>query len=622
MAIFCPEKYQTNYPDLCEEFLGLEGELEDKEAKLTLIRFLRANLDYACFLLTGINLLPYQIIILKGWFNRNFNMMIAARGVGKSWLAAVFCYIYLIFNPGAKILIAGPTFRTARHIFNEIEKMVNRRESILLRQAIVKDPSRRTDICEWTINGGTVTAIPLNGEKIRGHRCHVLITDETLLLTEDMIDKVLLPFLSVNENMEERLEIKKREDELVSLGVLKDEERTKFKNTSKMICLSSASFTFQHLYKKFCQWQEMILSNQDEETTYFISQLSYLAAPEEQISSTVVAEALAAGGATNPIFLREWMGQFTDGSDGYFSAIKMQACSMQPGESPHLTLRGNDNTIYLLSIDPNANESKGSDDFAMCVMEYNPKTGYGTVVHQYANHEADLKANVDYFYYLVTHFNIIFIILDHAGGKKFVESANLSESFKKDKMKFSFFEFDNDLEGPEYEESLAKARCEYNLQNRRICLERHFSSDWIRRGNEELQERINYKRVFFGSAIRPDDIVFESVVKQDVDTSFLGFMGETRNEIVLEAIDEQDHLIQLVKDECALIEVKTTLQGVQSFDLPQHLRRDRSPTRARKDSYTALMLANWACKCYYDLMSYKPRVIQYTFVPTCIGELN
>ena len=104
-----------------------------------------------------------------------------------------------------------------------------------------------------------------------------------------------------------------------------------------------------------------------------------------------------------------------------------------------------------------------------------------------------------------------------------------------------------------------------------------------------------------------------------MDTSLLGFQGDTRNAIILEAIDEQDSLIQLVKDECALIEVKTTLQGTQSFDLPQHLRRDKSPKKARKDSYTALKLGNWACKIYHDLMAYKPRQAQTTFTPQFIG---
>jgi hypothetical protein len=134
-----------------------------------------------------------------------------------------------------------------------------------------------------------------------------------------------------------------------------------------------------------------------------------------------------------------------------------------------------------------------------------------------------------------------------------------------------------------------------------------------------LQANINYKRVFFGSKIRPDDLVFNTVVGQEIETSLLGFEGKTADAIKSEAIDEQDYLIKLVKDECALIEIKSTVQGTQSFDIPQHLRRDKSPARARKDSYTSLMLGNWACKSYFDIISYKPVVVNATFTPQFIG---
>ena len=55
------------------------------------------------------------------------------------------------------------------------------------------------------------------------------------------------------------------------------------------------------------------------------------------------------------------------------------------------------------------------------------------------------------------------------------------------------------------------------------------------------------------------------------------------------------------KKQCALVEVKTTAKGTQSFDLPQHLRRNTSANRARKDNYTALLLANWGVKCFFDM---------------------
>ena len=79
-------------------------------------------------------------------------------------------------------------------------------------------------------------------------------------------------------------------------------------------------------------------------------------------------------------------------------------------------------------------------------------------------------------------------------------------------------------------------------------------------------------------------------------------------------IETQDILVYSTKKQCALVEVKSTARGTQTFDLPQHLKRSTSSTRARKDNYTTLMLANWATKCYFDIKSEKNEQPE-TFLP-------
>ena len=117
-------KYKKKTENYNETFKKLQGELEDKEAKITLCKFLRQNLYFTTYLLTGIKLAPYQEITLKGMFNRNFNMCVWGRGCSKSFIASVYCVLQCVFEPNTKILIAGPTFRTARAIFNNIEKIL------------------------------------------------------------------------------------------------------------------------------------------------------------------------------------------------------------------------------------------------------------------------------------------------------------------------------------------------------------------------------------------------------------------------------------------------------------------------------------------------------------------
>ena len=262
--LHCPEKYKSGAENLNRDFLRLEGELGGKEAQITLAKFLRHNLFFTTELLTGIKLAPFQELTLRAMLNRNFNMCVWGRGCGKTFIASVFCILQTIFEPGTKILVAGPTFRTARFIFNNIEKIYGGKGAELL-QLVFGAKSKRNDQYEWIINGGSITAIPLSGEKIRGFRANVLVLDEYLLLPEEIIQTVLMPFLVAPQDIKERLEIRELEDRLISLGKLEEKERTVFVNNSKMIALSSASYTFENLYKTYQDWTRKIYDEKEAE---------------------------------------------------------------------------------------------------------------------------------------------------------------------------------------------------------------------------------------------------------------------------------------------------------------------------------------------------------------------
>ena len=605
---YCPDKYkQQKFPNLNDEFLSLKGELNDKETKISLARFLRANLGFTTELISGLKLAPFQEITLKGMLNRNFSMCVWGRGCGKTFIASVFCFLQCLFEPGTKILIAGPTFRTARFIFNHLEKLVESKEAELLAQCFGAK-AKRNDQFEWLINGGSITAIPLNGEKIRGFRANVLVLDEYLLLPEDIISTVLMPFLVAPQNMKERLQIREMEDKLIEEGHMKEEDRFVFENTSKMIALSSASYTFENLYRQYKEWMEKIYSKDDSDATYFISQMGYEALPTEMIDPTIIEEAQS-GGQSHSSFQREYCAQFTDGSDSYFSAKKMHQCTVPDGEFPTLKIRGEEDKKYILGIDPSFSNSPSSDFFAMAVMELDEENPYNsTLVHNYAVPGADLKDHIAYMDYVTDAFDLEMIIIDNAGFQ-FIDACNENEAFTKKRMKF--FDFDSDKEGVDYEKMLRKARRAYNKQDGVKCFKQVFTTNFIRNGNEYLQACIDHKKLWFGSRISPAPDAFTRATNQKIKLRFKN--GET----VLDLIENQDNLIYQTKKQCTLVEVKSTAKGVQTFDLPQHLKRDTSQNRARKDNYTTLMLGNWAVKCYYDMIEI-PNEEEATFVPQMI----
>ena len=78
----CPEKYERNLGNANKQFEELSGYLENKEAKISLAKFLRSNVGITTELISGIKLAPYQEVTLKGMFNRNFSMCVWGRGCG------------------------------------------------------------------------------------------------------------------------------------------------------------------------------------------------------------------------------------------------------------------------------------------------------------------------------------------------------------------------------------------------------------------------------------------------------------------------------------------------------------------------------------------------------------
>tara|TARA_Y100001938_G_scaffold85196_1_gene117009 strand:+ start:12301 stop:14133 length:1833 start_codon:yes stop_codon:yes gene_type:complete len=595
---YAPEKYKNQDSfNMNEELSKLQGELTDKEAKISLAKFLSSNLSFTTELISGIKLAPFQEITLKGMMKRNFSMCVWGRGCGKTFIASVFCFLHCIFNPETKILIAGPTFRTARFIFNNLEKIVNTKGAELLQQAFCAKPSKRNDQYEWLINGGSITAIPLSGEKIRGFRANILLLDEFLLLPEEIIKTVLMPFLVAPQDMKERIKIREMEDNLINKGLMKEEERMVFENNSKMIALSSASYTFENLYKTYKEWCGKIYSEEKGDATYFISQLGYEALPEEMIDRTVIEEAQD-GGSSHSSFLREYCAQFTDGSDSYFSAKKMHNCTIPDGEHPTTLIKGKKSNKYILGIDPSFSNSPSSDFFAMSLLEVDEETKTGTLVHSYAVAGGDLKDHIKYMYYVYSNFDIEMICIDNA-GYQFIDSCNESSFFRKNNINIKFFDFNSDAEGQNYISECAKAKRSLNKQNGTICFKQNFTSNWLRKANEHLQACIDHRKVWFASKCSASESEFTNQISQSFDVKLTG--EDSKGDL----IDTQDILIYQTKKQCALVEVKSTAKGTQTFDLPQHLKRSTSANRARKDNYTTLMLSNWALKCFFDIKSHK-----------------
>ncbi len=619
-------KIKNEFLNVNNELLELRGELDEEQARITLAKFLRANLGFTCEMISGIKLAKYQELNLNALFQINYAIMVWSRGASKSFLAAVFCYMYCLFNKNTKIIIAGPTFRTARFIFGKLDEIVTSKSAELLEQAMpVTGRSRKNDCYQWAVNGGMISAIPLAGEKIRGFRANVLIIDEANWVEQEMVEKVLMPFLVSPRNLTERIKTKEKEDKLIAEGKMKEEERTFFASDIKMIMLSSAGYTFEYLYTLYCDYLKKIKGEESivgedqefakEDIKYFVSQISWAAVPEEMMDKTVIKQA-SKGGNLSQSFKMEYGAQFCDGSDSYFNAKKMEDCTLRVGEHPHTLIRGNPDKKYILSVDPNASDSPTADYFAFSLFELDEEKEQGILVHGYQG-LGDISNHAKYCFYLLQNFNIVMIMGDSAGLDTFLSTCNNSDEFINHGINLKYLEFDTLLEGSELEAHIAQIKNQYNVEGKRYVIRQHFSTDFIRRANEHLQTCIEYKRIWFASATVPNESIVNSQI--DIADKLPKVLFENNKRLKdlspLDFIDLQDSIIKQTKRQAATIEFTSTSKGSMNFDLPQHMQRINSPDKPRKDNYSSLFIGNWAVKSYFMLKKQPDKKPIQTWIP-------
>ena len=594
--------------------------MDEGEAKLLLYKFLRENPSFACELFTGVKLFPFQHMAIKAMMESDYFLGIWSRGMSKSFSTGIFALLDAILHQGVQIGILSKSFRQSKMIFKKIEDLAKSPKATFFSQCITR-VSKMND--EWVMEIGqsSIRALPLgDGEKLRGFRFQRMIIDELLLMPEKIYNEVIMPFLSVVDNPTERQEVYDLETQLIEKGKMKEEDRRQWPN-NKIIGLSSASYKFEYLYKLYQQYENLILNENKQDGAHrTIMHFSYDCAPEQLYDQNLIKQSRAT--MSDSQFEREFGAIFTDDSSGYFKVSKMAECTLADGEGQSVEVIGNPKDEYILAFDPSWSESESSDDFAMLLIKLNRDLRKGTVVHSYALAGANLKTHIRYMAYLLTHFNIVAVVGDYNGGVQFMNSCNESEIFKNLYLKLGTMEAELD-KVPDYDKNLRKLKNQYNKSTKNFVFLRKPSSQWIRAANESLQAAFDRKKIFFAGAAMDDE--YNNQRKSNIPIKELKFINNDPNKSggvgarMIDFVEHQKDMMDLIKVQCALIQITTSLQGTQSFDLPPNLRKQKGADKARKDSYSALVLGNWMMNVFYDMEENEGVPAQNTFTPIFIS---
>jgi hypothetical protein len=610
--------WQTGYNptrevrDVNKLFAELEGELAYEDAQATLAEFFYHNPALMLDLLAGIKLFPMQELHIKGWMQSDFSMVVWSRGLSKSWSIAVFVLLWALFNPGNRIVVASFSFRSSRNILDQCYKFVVAKGAELFAGSFPDNKQfglqRATDVWEWTLpNGSTIKCLPLgDGTRLRGNRADTLVVDEFAFLPESVVGTILQPFLVAQGNVKEQQVLREIEDQKIAAGEMTEAERTVLEDSKKVIFLSSACYQFEHLYKRYEEWTKEIMNNGSDPnhpkslSSYFVSRLGYQAGPEGLVNVKIIEDAKK--NTSEAVFAREYEAIFTPDSGGYFRASKMKECTIPDGEAPTMELRGEAGFEYIVAIDTALSGAEDSDHFAIQVLKIITRQTDGRkipmLVHSYAVAGGSLKDHILYFFYILTHFNVVYIATDASQGDnvEFLNSSIQSKLFKDAKIELC--DLEADFKCDDFKKVPEEVKRSYNRTIGRIIHKQPFSSTWQRAANEYMQASFDHRWMLFAGKIAANSGAAASMM--NFDMSMLRAHADFEDMSISQFMELQDHLVDMTKAECAMIVTSQTPTGVQQFGLPQNIKRTTGPARVRKDSYSALLLGIWATKVYLE----------------------
>lgn len=566
----------------------------------------------------NINLLPYQCVIINMLWHKPLPMLIASRGAGKSYLLSVYIVLRALLHQSCKICVVGGSLRQSMVLFNYI---TNIWDNAPILQDICggkkNAPKRDIHICTWKCGDSIVNFLPLgNGEKIRGQRANVIISDEYASIPAQVFETVVRGFAAVKSDgvhlnvakaykgkivkylgNASAIEYSEAMDEILS----KEDKRCPTKlDGNQIVIAGTASYRFNHFYKYFSYYRSIILSGGNPEILhkqfpdmpipqdldsgkYGIIRLPYDKVPEGMMDSTILSQGRA---TMDPqIFDMEYGCVFPNDSEGFYLASWLQKCTCpitEKGIDFHPLMRGDKDKHYVMGVDPASED----DNFAINIIEINDN--YRAVVYQWTTNRKDfedakrigaVKDNIqDYNTFIIKHirdlcrrFNIAILVMDSGGG-----GVSVREGLRDpDKLLDSRDEFILDMDD----------EMTQGVAGKRILKMIEFANyKWRVDSHHGLRKDILEQKLLFPSYDPAHQIVDE--VKDEMG----GKLYDTIPDCYLE--------IEQCKQETTFVQHSHTDTNKEKWDIPKIAGVDASSNKKylKKDRFSSLLLANWGCR--------------------------
>lgn len=251
-----------------------------------------------------LNLHIFQKILIMMMNRSSTTVFIGSRGIGKSYLSAVFCVIRCILWPGTKICIASGTRGQAINVLEKIMLELKPDSPELAAEIDDKQTKINGTNAQIVFKNSSYIKVVTASDSARGNRANLLLLDEFRMISKDVIDTILRKFLT-QKRMPKYEELTK-EQRLVEYA----------KEKNKTVYLSSAYFVDHWSYLKCLDTFKFML---DDRKRQFICGLPYqLSIKEGLLDGDTVADEMAETDFNELKFLMEYEAIWYGNTDGSF----------------------------------------------------------------------------------------------------------------------------------------------------------------------------------------------------------------------------------------------------------------------------------------------------------------
>lgn len=226
--------------------------------------YYRANPQRFVGEVLGIHLKLFQKILIWAMMQYNYFMFIAARGLGKTWLTALYCVVRCILYPGSKIVVCAGTLKQANGVLLKIQDEFMKQSPILCSE-IEKCNIGQNDAIIMFKNGSWITT-RTSTDNARGARANIIVVDEFRMVDETILNMVIRKFLTSPRQPR----------------YLNKPEYQHLQERNKEIYMSSAYFKSSWAWKKL---QAYTVNFFDDLKRYFVCGLPYQLSIKEGLLS-------------------------------------------------------------------------------------------------------------------------------------------------------------------------------------------------------------------------------------------------------------------------------------------------------------------------------------------------